>query len=173
MHQNITKEIREISLVVGVAIVVFQGCKPQSCPGVFPSDHTLQQRTTFHYILLELKTPAWLASLLMRPTWRYPCLMPWLQKQRFMVVMQFSRVWVITECSLITGRGGYETIGVCGGQVKFYPYKKGAGGARNILAILKGGGGREKYWGSFLTWKLEVLTILEVGGGGGHKVVTL
>ena len=36
----------------------------------------------------------------------------------------------------MTGAGATEREG--GGQVKFYPYKKG-GGARNVLAILKGG----------------------------------
>ena len=35
------------------------------------------------------------------------------------------------------GRGGYKTEG--GGQVKFYPYKKG-GGAEKVVAMLKEGG---------------------------------
>ena len=37
-------------------------------------------------------------------------------------------VWIIRDWSLITGRGGgggYKTGG--GGQVKFYPYKRGGG----------------------------------------------
>ena len=34
------------------------------------------------------------------------------------------------------------------GHVKFYPYEKG-GGAEKVLAMLKGGGGHNKFWGSF------------------------
>ena len=33
-----------------------------------------------------------------------------------------------------------------GGHVKFYPYEKG-GGAKKVLAMLKGG--HNKFWGSF------------------------
>ena len=42
------------------------------------------------------------------------------------------------------GGGGYKTGG--GGHVKIYPYEKGGGGG---LAMLKGGGGHTKCWGSF------------------------
>ena len=52
---------------------------------------------------------------------------------------------VFRDWSLITGRGGYKTGG--GGHVKFYPYEKG--GAEKVLAMLKGGGGHEKFRGSF------------------------
>ena len=33
-----------------------------------------------------------------------------------------------------------------GGHVKFYPYKKGV--VEKVLALLKGGGGHNKIWGS-------------------------
>ena len=49
-------------------------------------------------------------------------------------------LWHFGDWSLITGRVGYKTAG--GGQVKFYPYKRGA--ERNFfLAMLKGGGGAQ------------------------------
>ena len=32
--------------------------------------------------------------------------------------------------------------------MKIYPYEKG-GGAEKVLAMLKGGGGHKKFWGSF------------------------
>ena len=51
-----------------------------------------------------------------------------------------------------------------GRQVKFYPYKKGRG-AEKFLAILKGG--CTKGFGVVFTQELEVLAILE--GGGGKK----
>ena len=45
------------------------------------------------------------------------------------------------------GKGGYKTGGV--GHVKLYPYEKG-GGAEQVSAMLKGGGGvHNKFWGSF------------------------
>ena len=34
-----------------------------------------------------------------------------------------------------------------GGHVKFYPYEKGGGGTKKVLAMLKGG--HKKFWGSF------------------------
>ena len=40
------------------------------------------------------------------------------------------------------GRGGYKTGGG-GGHVKFDPYEKG--GAKKVLAMLKGGGGHNKF----------------------------
>ena len=35
-----------------------------------------------------------------------------------------------------------------GGHVKFYPYKKGRGGAEKVLGMLNEGGGHNKFWGS-------------------------
>ena len=58
--------------------------------------------------------------------------------------------------------GGYKTGRGWGGQVKFYPYKRG-GEQKKVLAVLK--------WGDttsfevLLTWELEVLAI-KMGGGG-------
>ena len=55
------------------------------------------------------------------------------------------------EWSLIMGRGATIREGGC--QVKFYPYeKKGGGGVEQVLTMLKeGGGGQNKFWGSFST----------------------
>ena len=47
---------------------------------------------------------------------------------------------------MITGRGDYKTGG--GGHVKFYPYEKGAGGAKSLSHAE---GGHKKFWGSFYT----------------------
>ena len=46
------------------------------------------------------------------------------------------------DWSLISGRGGGLQNGW--GHVKFYPYKKG-GGAKTVLAMLKRGGGTNKF----------------------------
>ena len=40
-------------------------------------------------------------------------------------------------------------------------------GAEKVEAMLKGGGGHNKFWGSFKAPELDVLTILK--GGGGAK----
>ena len=46
-------------------------------------------------------------------------------------------------------REGGATKPEGGGHGKFYPYEKG-GGAEKVLAMLKeGGGGHNKFWGSF------------------------
>ena len=49
-----------------------------------------------------------------------------------------------------------------GGEVKFYPCKKGRGigGGGGVLAMMKGGGGT-KCFGVAFTRQLEVLAILE------------
>ena len=48
----------------------------------------------------------------------------------------------------------------------FYTYEKM--GAGKPLAILKGGGGHNKFWGILTQRRVPgVLTILEGGGGGG------
>ena len=52
--------------------------------------------------------------------------------------------FLVRDWSLITRRGG----GLQNGNVKFYPYEKG-GGAKKVLAMLKGGGGHKQFWGSF------------------------
>ena len=50
------------------------------------------------------------------------------------------------EWSLITGKGGATKRE--GGQVKFNPYEMGT---EKVLAMLRGGGGQNKFWGSFST----------------------
>ena len=50
----------------------------------------------------------------------------------------------LRDWSIITGGGGGLQNGR--GNVKFYPYEKGA---EKVLAMLKGGGGHNKFWGSF------------------------
>ena len=68
----------------------------------------------------------------------------------------------IREWSSITGRGGGGATNYWRGeQVKFYPCKKGVGGG-GVFAILEVGPSMV-----VLIWVLEVLTILEEGGG--HK----
>ena len=70
----------------------------------------------------------------------------------------------------MTGGGGLQN-GRGGGQVKFYPYKKGGGEKR----FSHPEGGCTKGFGVVLTRELEVLTILEGGTKGfqplkrGHK----
>ena len=51
-----------------------------------------------------------------------------------------------------------------GVHVKFYSYKKGGGQNKFKLAMLKGGGGHNTFWGSFylLAWSFSHI----VGGGG-------
>ena len=75
-------------------------------------------------------------------------------------------LWHFGDWSLIIGRGA--TKWQVGGQVKFYPYKRG-GEQKNISALLKGGGGTKSFE-VVLTWE-EVLAI--VMGGGGQKMSTL
>ena len=62
------------------------------------------------------------------------------------IVSTCSTLWHFGDWSLITGRGGYKTAG---GQVKFYPYKRGRK-RKKVLAVLKGGGDK-KCGGSFNT----------------------
>ena len=50
--------------------------------------------------------------------------------------------------------------------MKFYPYKRGGGERKKVLAVLKGGG--TKSFEVVLTWELEVLAIAM--GGGGRKM---
>ena len=60
------------------------------------------------------------------------------------------------------GEGGLQNGK--GGQVKFYPYKRGGGGSlKKVLAMLNGGD--TKRFEVVLTWELEVLAIV-MGGGG-------
>ena len=75
--------------------------------------------------------------------------------QRMKSIRIFLRDW-----SLIMGRGGYKTGG---GHVKFYPYKKGGGGAEKVLAMLKWG--HNKFYDSFYTvaWSFSHIE------GGGTK----
>ena len=55
-------------------------------------------------------------------------------------------------------------------QVKFYPYKKGAGGgAEKVLAMLKGGGGHKRYWGSF---NMGARSFSHTGRGGCNIFLT-
>ena len=52
------------------------------------------------------------------------------------------------DWSLITGRGGYKRGG--GGAREVLPLRKGGWGGEIVLAMLKGGGGgHNKFWGSF------------------------
>ena len=60
------------------------------------------------------------------------------------------------DWSLITGREG--------GQLKFYPYKKGVGGGKSFSH--EGGGGRKKF-PPFKSVAQNCLPCLEEGGGGG------
>ena len=53
---------------------------------------------------------------------------------------------VVRGWSLITGRGGGATKQE-GGACEVLPQRKG--GVENVLAMLKGGGGHKKFWGSF------------------------
>ena len=52
-----------------------------------------------------------------------------------------------------------------GGQVKFYPYKRGGWGAEKSFSHAEGGRAQK-----VLTWELEVLAIVK---GGGQNVSTL
>ena len=54
----------------------------------------------------------------------------------------------IKDWSLITGRGGGTKRE--GGPVKFYSYEKG-GGRKCLSHAEGGGGGHNKFWGSFRT----------------------
>ena len=52
----------------------------------------------------------------------------------------------LRDWSLITGRGG-ATKREGGGAREVSPLRKG--GAEKVLAMLKGGGGLQKFWGRF------------------------
>ena len=62
------------------------------------------------------------------------------------------------------GGGSYKTVV---GQVKFYPNKKGSG-----KRLSHAEEGNKMFWGR-VTQVLEVLAILNLGGGGAQKVCTL
>ena len=45
------------------------------------------------------------------------------------------------------GKGAYKTIG--GGASKFFPDTKAGVGAKTSFRLSEGGGGNNKFWGSF------------------------
>ena len=84
---------------------------------------------------------------------------------------QLSTCWAgrqwLKDRSLITGRGGYKTVGE--GR-KFYPYtKKGGGGAEQVLTMVKGGCAKS-ILGSFyaVSWSFG-----HTEKGGGRKTFPL
>ena len=76
-------------------------------------------------------------------TCTFKCLIPMGDLSKMVVVVMDRLVGMgLRDWSLITGRGGGLQNGR-GGHVKFYPYEKG--GAENVLAMLKGGGGTNSF----------------------------
>ena len=73
------------------------------------------------------------------------------------------RMGLLRDWSLITGRGAIKREG---GACEVLPLRKrvGGGGAEEVLAMLKGG---HKSFGIVFMPQLEVLAILNEGGGGG------